>query len=310
MRTTFVKVLSELAREDDKVMCVIGDTGFSVFEGFEKEFGDRFVNVGISEQNFVSFGAGLAAMGMKPFIYNVVSFMIYRAYEQIELDVAYQENPVVIVGVGGGHAYGNAGPTHHGYFDIALMRELPNMTVFCPGDPIEMEAVMLAAYKMQKPVYIRIGRSVDPIVHEKAIDFKVGKAIPVYEGENIAIIATGVMLKDAVKAVKALRSEEKFVSLYSMPTIKPIDKDLILECMTKYSYIVTIEEHSISGGLGTAVGEVMLENSEKRHANLVKLGFPDVFAPVVGTREYLNDLYGISPDKIKEKIKNLIENQK
>ena len=162
MRNTFVRVLDKIAEKDERVICVIGDTGFSVFEEFEKKYKDRFVNIGIAEQNFVSFGAGLAAMGMKPFIYNVVSFMTYRAFEQIELDVSFQENPVVLVGVGGGHAYGPAGPTHHGYFDLSLMTSLPNMTVICPGDPIEMEAAMYAAYKLDSPVYLRIGRSVDP----------------------------------------------------------------------------------------------------------------------------------------------------
>lgn len=157
MRSTFINTLSEMSRHNDKIMCVIGDTGFSVFEEYEREFGERFVNVGIAEQNFVSFGAGLAAMGMKPYIYNVVSFMIYRAFEQIELDIAYQDNPVVIVGVGGGHAYGNAGPTHHAYFDIALMKELPNMTVVCPADPTEMREIMLQSENYNKPIYMMLG---------------------------------------------------------------------------------------------------------------------------------------------------------
>lgn len=132
MRTTFIHILTEMARKDEKIMCVIGDTGFSVFEDFEKEFGPRFVNVGIAEQNFVSFAAGLAAMGMKPYIYNVASFMTLRSMEQIMLDVCYQENPVVLIGVGGGFAYATAGPTHHALQDIAMMSAIPNMTVVCP----------------------------------------------------------------------------------------------------------------------------------------------------------------------------------
>ena len=172
MRATFVNTLTELARSNDKIMCVIGDTGFSVFEEFEKEFKERFVNVGIAEQNFVSFGAGLSAMGMKPYLYNVVSFMTLRALEQIELDISYQENPVVLVGVGGGHAYGTAGPTHHAYYDLTTMCMLPNMAVVCPADPVEMEAVMRVSQTYDKPLYIRIGRSIDPIVHVKPISFE------------------------------------------------------------------------------------------------------------------------------------------
>ncbi len=302
MRTTFINTLTEMARDDEKVVCVIGDTGFSVFEDFEREFGERFINVGIAEQNFVSFGAGLAAMGMKPFIYNVASFMIYRAFEQIELDIAYQDNPVIIVGVGGGHAYGSAGPTHHAYFDIALMRELPNMIVFCPGDPVEMKAVMYAAKDMNRPVYIRIGRSVDPVVHEKPIKFEVGKGIHMRDGDDAVILATGVMLKDAVKATEILAYKGIEVGLYSIPTIKPMDKNLVMECKKKYKYIFTLEEHSINGGLGSAVGDIILEDVKSCDVNLIKLGFPDVFAPVAGTREYLNDYYGLSPEKIANKI--------
>lgn len=306
MRKTFIDTLTELARSDERVMCIIGDTGYSVFEGFEREFGPRFVNVGIAEQNFVSFGAGLAAMGMKPFIYNVVSFMVYRAYEQIELDVAYQENPVVIVGVGGGHAYGTAGPTHHAYFDLALMRELPNMTVFSPADPIEMHAVMMAAYEMDKPAYIRIGRSVDPIVHHQSIDFRIGRAIKIRGGEDAVLFATGVMVKDAIVAADDLRNKGIKVAVYSFPTIKPIDESVIRDCSREYKYIFTIEEHSVNGGLGSAVGDVMLDGSVERRARLIKMGFSDMFAPFCGTREYLNDYYGIGPEKISKQVYDLL----
>ncbi len=306
MRKTFMDTLTELARKDDRVMCIIGDTGFSVFEEFEKEFGPRFVNVGIAEQNFVSFGAGLAAMGMKPFIYNVVSFMVYRAFEQIELDIAYQENPVVIVGVGGGHAYGTAGPTHHAYFDLALMRELPNMTVFSPADPVEMREVMLAAYQLDKPSYIRIGRSVDPIIHEKSIDFEIGKAIKLRDGNDVALFATGVMVKDAIAVADDLHQKGIEADLYSFPTIKPIDEDTVKKCMVKHRHLFTIEEHSVNGGFGSAVGDVILENQEIGNVSFIKMGFPDKFAPFVGTREYLNDYYGISPDKISKRVADML----
>lgn len=310
MRSTFVNVLDKLAEQDERVICVIGDTGFSVFENFEKKYKERFVNIGIAEQNFVSFGAGLAAMGMKPFIYNVVSFMVYRAYEQIEFDVSFQENPVVLVGVGGGHAYGPAGPSHHAYFDLTLMTALPNMTVLCPADPVEMEAAMYAAYKHDKPVYIRIGRSIDPVVHQTPINFQVGKGICMKDGKDAVLLATGTMLKDAVKAVERLKEEGLDVALYSMPTIKPMDKELVKECMEKYPYIFTVEEHSVNGGLGSAVGNIILDSGVANHARLVKLGFPDMFAPVAGSREYLNGLYGIDEKGIAETIKKTILEKK
>ena len=305
MRKTFIDTLTEMARKDEKIMCVIGDTGFSVFEEFEKEFGPRFVNVGIAEQNFVSFGAGLAAMGMKPYIYNVVSFMTLRATEQIMLDVCYQENPVVLIGVGGGLAYATAGPTHHALQDIAIMSAMPNMTVVCPGDPIEMKAVMLASNDYKKPMYIRIGRSVDPIVHQKPFTFKIGNAIKLSEGNDAVIFVTGVMLKIAVEVQKELEENDTYVTLFSMPTIKPIDKDAISRSCTSEMPVFTIEEHSVIGGLGDAVGRVLLEN--KCNAMLRKFGVEDMFAPVTGTREYLDNLFGLSSQKI---VENIVEELK
>lgn len=304
MRATFINTLTEMARQDDKIMCIIGDTGFSVFEDFEKEFGSRFVNVGIAEQNFVSFGAGLAAMGMKPYIYNVVSFMTLRAMEQIMLDVCYQENPVVLVGVGGGFAYATAGPTHHAVQDIAMLTSIPNMTVVCPGDPVEMKAVMLASLSYHRPLYIRIGRSIDPVVHQTPIDFKIGKAIQMKEGTEATIFVTGVMLQTAVEVQEMLKKDGISVSLYSMPTVKPIDEEVILQQASAGKTIFTIEEHSIIGGLGDAVARVLVEN--QCTSRLKKFGVQDEFVPITGTREYLDDFFGLSSGKIVEAIKTEI----
>ena len=307
MRSTFVNTLTEMAKKNDKIICVIGDTGFSVFENFEKEFKDRFVNVGIAEQNFVSFGAGLAAMGMKPYIYNVVSFMTLRSLEQIELDICYQNNPVVLVGVGGGHAYGSAGPTHHSYFDIAIMRMLPNMTVVCPADPIEMKEVMYASENYNKPLYIRIGRSVDPIIHQKPINFQIGKAIEMRNGKDAVLFATGTVVKDAVVACEELQKRGIQMSLYSMHTIKPLDVETVKKCIGEYPAIFTLEEHSQNGGLGSAVGDVILENESGKKIKFKKFGFPDTFAPVTGSREYLNKLYGIDAKGIADSIESILK---
>lgn len=291
-----------MAREDDRIICVIGDTGYSVFEDFEKEFGDRFVNVGIAEQNFVSFGAGLAALGLKPYIYNVVSFMTLRGMEQILLDICYQENPVVIIGVGGGFAYATAGPTHHALHDIAMMSEIPNMTVVCPGDPTEMREAMLASRDFGKPMYIRIGRSVDPVVHESDISFQIGKSIRMTDGFQATVYATGVMLSEAVKAQKLLSDKGFSVGLVSMPTIKPVDPEPIIEDIKNGRAIYTVEEHSIIGGLGDAVGRVILDNVQFPVRDFKKFGVFDEFAKVTGTREYLDSLYGLTATNIAETI--------
>lgn len=309
MRKTFIDTLTDLARQDEKIMLTIGDTGFSVFEDFEAEFKERFINVGIAEQNFVAFSAGLAAMGMKVFAYNVVSFMTLRSMEQIMLDVCYQENPVKLVGVGGGFAYGSAGPTHHSLEDIAMMRTLPGMTVVCPGDPVEMRETVLSAANMDTPIYIRIGRSVDPIVHEQGIvDFKIGKAIQLNEGEDGVLFATGTMLKDAVAARRELDKQGIHIALYSMHTVKPLDEAAIRRYAEKHIPVFTVEEHSVIGGLGGAVAEFLAR--EGSGTKLHSFGVPDRFAPVTGSREYLNALFGMDMESIVRKIIQVVKEGK
>lgn len=297
MRSTFVQTISRLAREEPKVMLVIGDTGFSVMEPFEAEFGPRFVNVGIAEQSFVSFAAGLAAAGMKPFAYNVVSFMTLRSAEQIMLDVCYQENPVILVGVGGGFAYGSAGPTHHALQDIAMMRTFPNMDVYCPADPAEMEAVMMTAYRRQLPAYIRIGRSVDAPIHQGTVDAPVEKAISLAQGRDIAILACGTILREAVQVTSLLEEQGCSVTLYSVPRVQPLDEETVLACAVGHRAVFTMEEHGITGGLGSAVAELLAERGE-RPAVFHRYGVPDSFAMVTGSREYQLDYFGLSPQKV------------
>lgn len=297
MRSTFVQTISRLAREDPKVMLVIGDTGFSVMEPFEAEFGPRFVNVGIAEQSFVSFAAGLAAAGMKPFAYNVVSFMTLRSAEQIMLDVCYQENPVILVGVGGGFAYGSAGPTHHALQDIAMMRTFPNMDVYCPADPAEMEAVMMTAYRRQLPAYIRIGRSVDAPIHQGTVDAPVEKAISLAQGRDIAILACGTILREAVQVTSLLEEQGCSVTLYSVPRVQPLDEETVLACAAGHRAVFTMEEHGITGGLGSAVAELLAERGE-RPAVFHRYGVPDSFAMVTGSREYQLDYFSLSPQKV------------
>ncbi len=305
MRKTFIDTLTELARQDDKIMLVIGDTGFSVFEPFEQEFGDRFVNVGIAEQNFISFSAGLAAMSYKPFAYNVVSFMTMRAMEQIFLDVCYQENPVVMVGVGGGFAYGPAGPTHHSLSDVAMMSAVPNLQVICPCDPVEMRETVICASKTKVPMYIRIGRSIDPVVHMRKINFEIGKAVEIKKGADIAIFATGTMVKEALTVCDFLGDAGISAGLYSMHTIKPLDYHTIMECANKYNALFTVEEHSIVGGLGAKVA-ACLKDSGKASVKFKAFAVRDEFAPVTGSREYLLRLNGLEPQSITDSIKEVV----
>lgn len=302
MRQTFINTMIELARTNPKLMLLIGDTGFSVVEPFEQEFGPRFMNIGIAEQNFISVAAGIAAMGMKPVAYNVVSFMTLRAAEQIFLDICYQENPVVMVGVGGGFAYGNAGPTHHSLQDIAIMRSFPNLLVYCPGDPVEMRWALCDALESNHPAYIRIGRSVDPVVHQSEVLFQRGRAVQVYEGTDVTLFVCGTMLKEAVQVQKMLEQDGISTGLYSMPSIKPLDCDTIQRCAQHSRLICTIEEHSVVGGLGSAVAEV-LSDDPKGNAPLKRFGVPDSFAMLTGGRDFQLNYFGLAPEQMYREIK-------
>lgn len=299
MRSTFIQTMRRLAREDPRVMLVIGDTGFSVMEPFEAEFGPRFVNVGIAEQSFISFSAGLAATGMKPFAYNVVSFMTLRSAEQILLDICYQENPVILVGVGGGFAYGPAGPTHHSLQDIAMMRAFPNIDVYCPADPAEMEAVMLTAYRKERPAYIRIGRSSDAPIHTRPPDMPVQQAVLLRQGTDIAIFACGTILREAAATSRLLEEKGCSVTLYSVPCVKPLDGETLLSCAAGHQAVFTMEEHGITGGLGSAVAELFMEHGLRCPA-FHRYGIPDSFAMVTGTREYQLKYFGLSPEQAAE----------
>lgn len=302
MRETFIRTMMELARENPKLMLLIGDTGFSVVEPFEQEFGPRFMNIGIAEQNFISVAAGAAAMGMQPVAYNVVSFMTLRGAEQILLDICYQENPVVMVGVGGGFAYGNAGPTHHALQDLAMMRSFCNLTVYCPGDPVEMRWALCDAIALNRPAYIRIGRSVDQVIHHEGVTFQRGKAVQLCHGQDVILFVCGTMLKEAVQVQRMLEQDGISTGLYSMPCIKPLDCDTVLRCARESKLVCTLEEHSVIGGLGSAVAEVLSQHPAGA-APLVRFGVPDSFAMVTGTREYQLEYFGVAPSQIYAKIK-------
>jgi transketolase len=307
MRNSFVKTITEMAAEDPSIMLVIGDTGFGAFEEFEAKFPGRFINVGIAEQQFVGFSAGLALSGMKVVAYNVCTFMS-RAMEQIRLELSYQKAGVVLVGVGGGFSYATGGPTHHAVEDISQFRAFPDMSVICPADPLEMEKATRQAINSSKPCYIRICKNNDPILHTEPFEFKVGKGIIVKEGSDAAIIATGGMVKEALATVKILEKSNISCRVISMHTIKPLDKDLILECAKKFSAIFTMEENTIVGGLGGAVAEVLTTNTV--HPNVFNMfGFPDTHARVTGTRDYLNTYYKIDPQSMAEDIIKQLKNR-
>jgi transketolase len=303
MRDTMKTMLHEMAAEDPNLIAIIDDTGFQIFEEFERKFPKQFYNVGIAEQQFIGLAAGLALEGMHVILYNVCNFYI-RAMEQIRVDLAYQQLGVVMVGVGGGLYYGTQGPTHHGTEDISLFRALPNMRVICPADPIEMRAAFYTSAHEQKPTYIRICKNNDPILHTKSVDIHIGQAIIMREGFDAAIIATGGMVREALKVAQMLSQYQIETRVVSMHTIKPIDTQMIVEC-AGFPALFTMEENSIIGGLGSSVAEVIAVNGSFPKC-FHMFGFPDAFASVTGTRDYLNALFELDVESMAEIIRHTL----
>lgn len=289
MRKTFINTLIDLARKDKDIVLITPDMGFSVLEPFFDEFPERAINCGIAEQNAVSIASGLALMGKKPYVYTIIPFLTGRAYEQVRLEVAYMNTNVKLIGIGAGFTYGAAGATHHAIEDISLMRTLPNMTVCCPGDNNEAEQIIRKTVNNDKPMYIRIGRHNRGIFDNNTIE--IGKASIIEKGEDIAIISTSNMLPDAYDYCQKLKTEGRKPYLISMHTIKPLDKDIILELVNKGVEIHTLEEHSIIGGLGSAVAEVIAESG--KGIKFKRIGIPDEFSHYIGSQKYIKKQFGL-----------------
>ncbi len=304
MRITFVNTLFEMAKKDKRIMLLTGDLGFSVFEQYIKELPKQYLNMGVAEQNMTGVAAGMAMEGKIPFIYSIVPFVTMRNFEQIRNDICYQNLNVKIVGVGAGFSYGPYAHTHHGLEDIGILRTLANLIILCPGDPIEVALATKAMLNHIGPVYLRLGRAGEPNIHKAMPSFKIGKGILIEDGKDITIIGTSTLLQRAWEVVSSLKEKGLSIRLISMHTIKPLDTQIILESARKTPAIFTLEEHSIIGGLGSAVAEVLVEN----RANVIfkRIGVPDRFSKVIGSQEYMRRANGLSAEQIIETILNFI----
>jgi transketolase len=305
MRTAFIETLLTLAEADRRVMLVVGDLGFGVVNSFMERFPRQFVNVGVAEQNMTGLAAGLALSGKIVFTYSIANFPILRCFEQIRNDVCYHNTNVKIVAVGGGMAYGSLGISHHATEDLAVMRTLPNLVVLAPGDPVETRLATRALVDYQGPAYLRLGRAGEPIVHKTDPVFAIGKAITVREGGDITLIATGGQVRDALRAAEALSLQGVHARVLSMHTVKPLDTEAVLSAAVETDAIFTIEEHSVTGGLGGAVAEVVLE-AERRPRHFKRIGLQDAFSSVVGDQDYLRAYYQLDTEGILRTIRSVL----
>lgn len=305
MRDTFVAALIEEAKKNKNIELITGDLGFGVLKPYWEQLPEQFTNAGIAEQNMTSIAAGMAMEGKIVFTYSIGNFPTLKCVEQIRNDCAYHDANVKIVCVGGGFVYGSLGMSHHATEDIAVLRALPGVTVVCPGDLIEAAEATRAIAHYPGTCYMRLGRGGEKRIHDKIDNFKIGRAIRIMDGSRAAIFSTGGMLDNAAEAAKVLNEQGISTAQISFPTVKPIDKEMILEYAQKCEIIVTCEEHNIVGGFGGAVAEVMAENPHK--ARLIKIGLNDSYSSIVGTQKYLREKYGMGVSSIVDKVKGALD---
>lgn len=304
MRIAFVRTLMELAEQDNNIMLITGDLGFTVFEEFKEKHPAQYLNIGVSEANMIGVAAGMALTGKTVFTYSIIPFATMRCYEQIRNDICYQNANVKIVGVGGGYSYSYFGATHHAIEDIGIMRTTPNITVVCPGDPWETEEATRALARMQGSAYLRLGKRGEPLVHPPGISFEIGKGIIISRGTDVALIATSTMLEGAIAAGRVLKEKGVSPSVISMHTIKPIDRAMILNAASGHKVILALEEHNIYGGLGSAIAEIIAESPYK--PRFKRIGVQDSFPHTIGTQIYLRGQHGLNPEQIVDTAVSLL----
>lgn len=294
-RKGFADALIRLGEKHDNLVVLDADCAKSNMTNlYKNRFPERFFNIGISECDLVGTAAGMAVAGKVPFANAYANFLTGRAFDQMRISVCYSNNNVKIVGHNAGTSAAQEGATHLPLEDISLMRSLPRMTVIVPADAVEMEKAVEAAYYHEGPIYLRVGKLPVPIVTKKEEPFKIGKAIKYREGSDITIISTGIMLDESLKAAGELEKQGVSAELLHIHTIKPIDKEAIIASAAKTKHVITVEEHSIIGGLGSAVAEVLSENQP---AKLRRIGTNDRFG-VSGKMDELLDLFELRAHRI------------
>lgn len=300
MRSTFIETLLRCAKEDKDIILLTADLGFKLFDDYRAILPDQFINVGVAEQNMLNVATGLALSKKRPYCYSMVPFLTMRAFEQIRIGACNHKLPITLVGVGGGLSYGMEGMTHHGFEDVSIMRSLPGMTVTAPADPVECAAIINESVSYKGPLFVRLGKNDDPIIHKTGTNVKIGKGIVVNEGRDVCILATGSMLSLGVELIKEIVKHGLNPTVVSIHTVKPLDEDLVLKLAAKHGAIFTIEEHSIIGGLGSAVAECLAEAGFS--GKFKRLGLPDRYCKEIGGHAHLLGSVGLTAAKLAEAI--------
>jgi len=305
MRQTCLNMVYELAKQDSRVVFVGSDLGVGTLKQFKAEMPDRYFMEGVSEQAIIGIAAGLAMEGKVVYFNTIATFITRRCFEQVVIDLCLHNVPVRLIGSGGGMVYAPLGPTHLATEDIAIFRALPNMTIVAPADANEMRRFMNVSVNHPGPIYIRLGKGGDPIVTPDEQQFAIGKSYLLREGNDALILTTGITLKAALDAATALAQKNMQVGVLHVPTIKPLDADAILAHMAKVPVLVTIEEHTLAGGFGSAIAELMAEANFSPAKRFKRIGIPDVFPDQYGSQASLMNRYHITADHLVRTIEKL-----
>lgn len=303
MRTAYLETLYDLASKDKRVYALISDNGAIVYDSYRRDLAQQYLNLGISEANMLGMAAGMASCGKIPFAYTIGAFLAYRAYEFIRNDICLQKQNVKIVGTGAGEVYSALGPTHHSTEDLGGLRALPNLTIICPASPMEVKKATQAVYEYEGPVYLRLGTNREPEIYEGDYSFEIGKGVTLKDGNDVTLVGTGSIMRDVLEVAEKLQEEGIKARVINIHTIKPMDRNIILRAMEETGKIVTVEDHNIIGGLGSAVAEIVAESG--KGVIFRRLGLHD-FSKGYGTYEQVKEQNGIGIKQIYEKVKLLI----
>lgn len=301
MRNAFAQEVTRLGRVDPRVVLLSGDIGNRLFDDFKAGAPERFFNCGVAEGNMMSVAAGMALSGLRPVVYTITPFTTTRCFEQIRVGACYHHAPVTIVGTGSGLSYAELGPTHHSLEDLAILRTLPGMTVFAPCDEVELRLGLAAALRQDGPLYMRIGKKGEPIVHATPPEFALGRAITLRQGRDVCLVAAGTVMPEVLAAAEALGKAGVSARVESFHTIKPLDEGRLDEVFRACALIAVVEEHGRIGGLAGAVAE-WRASQDGRLARMLSFGTPDEFMHEIGSQTYARRKFGLTAEHIAGRV--------
>ena len=301
MRTAYLDTLYDLASKDKRVYALISDNGAIVYDKFRKDLASQYLNLGISEANMLGMAAGMASCGKIPFAYTIGAFLAYRAFEFIRNDICLQKQNVKIVGIGAGEAYSALGSTHHSTEDLGGLRSLPNLTILCPDSPMEVKKATIDAYEYEGPVYLRLGTNGENDIYKEDYSLEIGKGVTVKDGKDITLIGSGSIVNDILYIAELLKEEGIKARVINIHTIKPMDREIIKQAIEETGKIITVEDHNIIGGLGSAVAEIIAETG--KGIKFKRFGLKG-FSNGYGTYPQMKETNGIGIEQIYQEAKS------